>query len=193
MLARRPGSTPQRRHILVLPEDGESLENEGKALRGEGGAGIGHVEVEMRPRRIAREAEGADHLSTAHALIPGHAHASRLEVLVERVPAASEVERDVIAAGVADGIRAALGATPRNLLLLSLGSGVRQAGAGLVIGIVAALALTRTMNSMLQGVTATDPVTFVSVVVVTAVVAIGASLIPARRAAKTDLAKVMSG
>ena len=91
------------------------------------------------------------------------------------------------------GIRAALGATPRNLLLLSLGSGVRQAGAGLVVGVAVALALTRTMNSMLQGVTATDPMTFVSVVVVTAAVAIGASLIPARRAAKTDLAKVMTG
>jgi putative ABC transport system permease protein len=91
------------------------------------------------------------------------------------------------------GIRAALGATPRNLLLLSLGSGVRQALAGLTIGVVIALALTRTMTTMLQGVTPTDPVTFVSVVVVTAVVAIGASLIPARRAAKTDLAKVMTG
>ena len=91
------------------------------------------------------------------------------------------------------GIRAALGATPRNLLMLSLGSGVRQAVAGLTIGVVIALALTRTMTTMLQGVTPTDPVTFVSVVVVTAVVAIGASLIPARRAAKTDLAKVMTG
>jgi len=91
------------------------------------------------------------------------------------------------------GIRAALGATPRNLLILSLGSGVRQAGAGLIVGVAAALVLTRTMTSMLQGVTATDPVTFVTVVVVTAVVAVGASMIPARRAAKTDLAKVMTG
>ena len=91
------------------------------------------------------------------------------------------------------GIRAALGATPSSLLLLSLGSGTRQAGAGLVIGVIVALALTRTMTSMLQGVTPTDPVTFASVVVVTGVVAIGASLIPARRAAKTDLAKIMTG
>jgi putative ABC transport system permease protein len=91
------------------------------------------------------------------------------------------------------GIRAALGATPRNLLMLSLGSGVRQAGAGLVVGVAVALALTRTMTTMLQGVTPTDPLTFASVVGVTAVVAIGASLIPARRAAKTDLAKVMTG
>ena len=91
------------------------------------------------------------------------------------------------------GIRAALGATPRNLLVLSLGSGVRQAGVGLIVGVVVALALTRTMTSMLQGVTPTDPLTFVAVVGVTAIVAIGASLIPARRAAKTDLAKVMTG
>jgi ABC-type antimicrobial peptide transport system permease subunit len=91
------------------------------------------------------------------------------------------------------GIRAALGATPRNLLLLSLRSGVRQAGAGLIVGVAVALALTRTMTTMLQGVTATDPLTFGTVIGVTAVVAIGASLIPARRAAKTDLAKVMTG
>ena len=91
------------------------------------------------------------------------------------------------------GIRAALGATPRNLLMLSLGSGVRQAAAGLAVGVAVALVLTRTMTTMLQGVTPTDPVTFVTVVAVTAVVAVGASVIPARRAAKTDLAKVMTG
>jgi putative ABC transport system permease protein len=91
------------------------------------------------------------------------------------------------------GIRAALGATPRNLLMLSLGSGVRQAGAGLVVGVAAALALTRTMTTMLEGVKPTDPVTFVAVVAVTAIVAVTASLIPARRAAKADLAKVMTG
>ncbi len=91
------------------------------------------------------------------------------------------------------GIRAALGATPRNLVLLSLGTGVRQAMAGLVIGVGAALLLTRTMTSMLHGVTPNDPVTFAAVVVVTALVAIGASLVPARRAARTDVAKVMAG
>jgi putative ABC transport system permease protein len=91
------------------------------------------------------------------------------------------------------GIRAALGATPRNLMLLSLGSGVRQAIAGLVVGVGAALLLTRTMTSMLHGVTPNDPVTFVAVVVVTALVAVGASLIPARRAARTDVAKVIAG
>jgi putative ABC transport system permease protein len=90
------------------------------------------------------------------------------------------------------GIRAALGATPRNLIMLSLASGVRQAAAGLVLGVVAALVLTRTMTTMLQGVTPTDPLTFAAVVAVTGVVAVVASLIPARRAANADVAKVMS-
>jgi predicted lysophospholipase L1 biosynthesis ABC-type transport system permease subunit len=83
-------------------------------------------------------------------------------------------------------------ATPRNLLMLSLSSGVRQAGVGLVAGVAVAFVLTRTMTTMLQGVTPTDPVTFLAVVGVTALVAVGASLIPARRAAKTDLAKIMT-
>ena len=91
------------------------------------------------------------------------------------------------------GIRAALGATPRNLLMLSLGSGVRQAMIGLIVGVAAAVLLTRTMTTMLHGVTPTDPITFVAVVALTALVAVGASLVPARRAAQTDVAKVMAG
>jgi putative ABC transport system permease protein len=91
------------------------------------------------------------------------------------------------------GIRAALGATPKDLLMLSLASGVRQAFAGVILGVFAALALTRTLTTLLQGVTPTDPATFISVVAVTATVAIVASLIPARRAARTDVAKVMTG
>jgi putative ABC transport system permease protein len=90
------------------------------------------------------------------------------------------------------GVRAALGATPRELVLLSLRTGTRQAVAGLVAGIVIALLLTRLMTQMLQGVTPTDPLTFASVVVVTAAVAIAASIGPARRAGKTDPARVLS-
>jgi putative ABC transport system permease protein len=89
------------------------------------------------------------------------------------------------------GIRAALGATPRELVTLSLRTGVRQALTGLVIGVVAALILTRLMASILQGVKPTDPMTFVTVVLVTGVVAVAASVGPARRAGKTDPAKVL--
>ena len=89
------------------------------------------------------------------------------------------------------GIRAALGATPGELIGLSLRTGVRQALLGLAIGIVIALIFTRAMTSMLQGVTPTDPWTFAAVVVVTGLVAVAASVGPARRAGKTDPARVL--
>jgi ABC-type antimicrobial peptide transport system permease subunit len=91
------------------------------------------------------------------------------------------------------GIRAALGATPGELVTLSLRTGVRQTIAGLAIGIGIALVLTRLMTSMLQGVTPTDPWTFGAVIVVTGLVALGASLGPARRAGKADPSRVLGG
>jgi len=89
------------------------------------------------------------------------------------------------------GIRAALGATPGELVRLSLRTGVRQALAGLAIGIVIALVFTRAMTSMLQGVTPTDPWTFAAVLLVTGLVAVAASVGPARRAGRTDPARVL--
>ena len=90
------------------------------------------------------------------------------------------------------GIRAALGATPGELVSLSLRTGARQAAVGLGAGIVIALAFTRLMTSLLQGVTPTDPLTFVAVVLVTGLVAVAASVGPARRAGKTDPARVLT-
>jgi len=84
------------------------------------------------------------------------------------------------------GIRAALGATPMDLMTMALRSGVRQAMVGLVIGIVAALMLTRVLATLLHGVTPTDPLTFGAVVVVTGLVAVIASVAPAGRAARVD-------
>lgn len=84
------------------------------------------------------------------------------------------------------GIRAALGATPKDLMAIALRSGVRQAMTGLVIGIMAALLLTRVLHTLLHGVTPTDPLTFGAVVGVTGLVAVIASVAPARRAARID-------
>jgi len=84
------------------------------------------------------------------------------------------------------GIRAALGATPNDLMAIGLSSGLRQAMTGLVIGVVAALLLTRVLHTLLHGVTPTDPLTFAMVVVVTGVVAVLASVAPAMRAARID-------
>jgi predicted permease len=84
------------------------------------------------------------------------------------------------------GIRAALGASPRDLVALSVKGGVTQTLAGLVIGIAAALALTRVMIGLLEGVTPTDVPTFAAVVAITGVIAMMATIGPARRAAKAD-------
>jgi putative ABC transport system permease protein len=89
------------------------------------------------------------------------------------------------------GIRAALGATPGELVMLSLRTGVRQTIAGLVIGIVLAFALTRALAALLHGVTPTDPLTFATVLTVTAGVALLATLGPARRAGRVNPVAVL--
>jgi len=89
------------------------------------------------------------------------------------------------------GVRAALGATPAELVRLSIRAGVQQALVGLAAGLAIALLLTRTMVSLLQGVTPTDPLTLAVVVLVTGAVAVAASVGPARRAGRTDPARVL--
>ena len=84
------------------------------------------------------------------------------------------------------GIRVALGAQRRDVLGLVLGQGMRLALAGMAVGIVLALVLTRLMASLLFGVAPTDPVTFAAVVIVLASAAALACYIPARRASRTD-------
>jgi predicted permease len=84
------------------------------------------------------------------------------------------------------GIRMALGAQRVHVLGMILGNGARLIVAGLGAGMVAALALTRLMASLLFGVTATDPATFLCVAGLLISVALLACLGPARRATKVD-------
>ncbi len=84
------------------------------------------------------------------------------------------------------GIRLALGAQQENVLGMVLSSGARMALAGVVIGVVVALALTRWMNSLLFGVSAHDPLTFAMVALILFAVALAACWIPARRATQVD-------
>jgi putative ABC transport system permease protein len=84
------------------------------------------------------------------------------------------------------GIRMSLGAQRKDVLQLVLGEGVKLALAGTVVGIAAALGLTRLMGKLLYGVSATDPFTFAAVAVVLMLVALVACYIPARRAMRVD-------
>lgn len=84
------------------------------------------------------------------------------------------------------GIRIAIGAERGDVLRLVLGHGAKVALLGIVIGIAAAMGLTRLMTSLLFGVSATDPLTFVGVASLLALMALGASFLPARRAMRVD-------
>jgi putative ABC transport system permease protein len=84
------------------------------------------------------------------------------------------------------GIRMALGAHPSQVLKLVLGSGMRLAVAGLLFGVVGALALTRFLRSFLFGVSAYDPITLIAVSMLLAAIAVFACYIPARRAMNID-------
>jgi putative ABC transport system permease protein len=84
------------------------------------------------------------------------------------------------------GMRMALGAQEGNVLNLVMGEGLKLVLIGLGIGLAGALSLTRILSTFLFGVTATDPVTFVSVSLFLTAVALLACYIPARRATKVD-------
>ena len=89
------------------------------------------------------------------------------------------------------GVRMALGATSRDITRLVVGRGAGLAAAGALVGCVLALAGTRALGSLLYGVSATDPVTFITVAVVFVMVAVAASVGPARRATRDDPAKTL--
>ena len=84
------------------------------------------------------------------------------------------------------GIRMALGAQSGDVLRLVGITGVRLAVAGIAIGAIGALALTRTMSGLLFGVSSIDPATFLLMAAALALVTLIACYIPARRAAKVD-------
>ncbi|HKU75301.1 MAG TPA: FtsX-like permease family protein, partial [Pyrinomonadaceae bacterium] len=84
------------------------------------------------------------------------------------------------------GIRLALGAGRNDILRLILTHGMKMAISGVVVGLIAAFALTRLMSTMLFGVRPTDPATFAIIAFVLLVVALLACYLPARRATKVD-------
>jgi len=85
------------------------------------------------------------------------------------------------------GIRMALGAGPREVLHLVLTQALKIALIGVAIGVTASLALTRLMATLLFGISATDPLTFVGVAILLLLVSSAASYLPARKAMRVDV------
>ena len=97
----------------------------------------------------------------------------------------------VLAHGVAQrrreiGVRMALGASRGNVLRKILGQGLATIGAGVLVGILAAIALSRTIESLLFGVTPTDPLAFAAVITLLVLTAGAACYVPARRAMNSN-------
>jgi len=84
------------------------------------------------------------------------------------------------------GVRMAMGATPREVLNQVVGEGFRLVAVGAVVGVVAALGLTRFMQTLLYGIGSADVVTYAGVALVLLVVALGACALPALRASRVD-------
>jgi putative ABC transport system permease protein len=84
------------------------------------------------------------------------------------------------------GVRLALGASPRTVVRMLLGEGARVTAVGVVLGLGGAFALTRVLQSLLYGISSTDPVTFAGTAMFVAGVAMAATWMPARRAARVD-------
>ena len=84
------------------------------------------------------------------------------------------------------GMRMVFGASRASVLTLIVGEGLKLSAAGVVVGALAAAAVTRVMTSMLVGVSPTDPLTFAAIVMLVVTIALVASCVPARRAARLD-------
>ena len=84
------------------------------------------------------------------------------------------------------GVRMAIGAQRSDVLRLVLGEAARMAAFGVIIGVVASLAISRLLTSLLFGISATDPLTFIGVAALLSLVALAASFIPAYRATRVD-------
>ena len=91
------------------------------------------------------------------------------------------------------GVRIALGATPARVRRMVIGEGATLGVAGVVVGIVAALATGRLARSLLYGIAPTDPITYAAVAALLIVVVMAASMVPAHRASTIDPTEVMRG
>jgi putative ABC transport system permease protein len=89
------------------------------------------------------------------------------------------------------GVRLAVGAEDKDILKMIVWDGVRLAGTGLALGLILAIALSRTLTSLLFQTMAADPLTYGAVIAILGLVALLASYVPARRASKIPLVQAL--
>lgn len=89
------------------------------------------------------------------------------------------------------GVRVALGATPADLISMVILEGMRLAAIGILIGLVAAVVISRTIPSLLYGLRASDPATFGAILLILTGVALFASYLPARRATRVSVIEAL--
>jgi len=170
-------------------------------VRGTGGDVIGAVERTIRDLAPAVPVYGAG--SMADVVARSTARTSFTLALLEIAALAALAIGAVGLYGVASymvglrmkemAVRTALGARPAALLRLVLGQTVSLAALGIVLGLGAALLLTRFLGSLVFGVSPTDPTTFAAAASLTTLVAAAASWVPARRAAAAHPAAALQG
>jgi ABC-type antimicrobial peptide transport system permease subunit len=90
------------------------------------------------------------------------------------------------------GLRIALGATPQQAMAMLVRDGLRLTAAGMVLGLIGSLGVTRALSTMLFGVGVTDPLTFIGVPAVLLAIASMACYLPARQARTLDPIKAIS-
>jgi ABC-type antimicrobial peptide transport system permease subunit len=89
------------------------------------------------------------------------------------------------------GIRLALGSGGHRVIRLAIRRSMIPVACGIGVGMVGALGATRVLSSLLYGITATDPLTYLAVPVILLIVALAASYFPARRASRVDPARTL--
>jgi putative ABC transport system permease protein len=89
------------------------------------------------------------------------------------------------------GVRVALGATPRDVFTLTVGQGLRLASMGIALGLLIGVGLARLMESALFGVVAVEPSLFAGITLLLALVALAATLLPARQAVSVDASAML--
>jgi putative ABC transport system permease protein len=181
---------------VYLPLTQEPVNNLWMVVRSAGDPAIAQLEVEAAVHALEKDVP-LYAVRTMDDLLQASMARERMSMLVLAVFAgvalvlASVGLYGVVAHGVTErtheiGVRMALGAESHHVLALVVRQGLSAAAVGAAIGLAGAAALTRTMEGLLFGVTATDPLTFAAVILVLLAVTVVACYVPAWRATRVD-------